>query len=251
MAEAVTRRQPKRQRDPRHAIAYLRVSTDRQDLGVDAQRAAIEAWAKLRDVQIDVWHEDRVSGGAEIADRPALVAALAELQASGAGVFVVAKRDRLARDTTNAGLITRQVERCGAVVVSADGVGDGADPASRMLAGIMDVFAEFERGTIRARTTAALRVLRRRGAKFNGTAPYGWRVTADDMHLERDDEEGAAVALAVTLRRDGMAYRYVCGQLAKNGFLPRSGVAWHPHTVARIVKQAEVDHGADSGSGRG
>ena len=96
--------------DARLAVAYLRVSTDDQHLGTDAQRAAITAWATREGVTIAAWHTDQgVSGGAAIADRPALLAALADLSTLRAGVFAVAKRDRLARDVMAAAMCERMV----------------------------------------------------------------------------------------------------------------------------------------------
>jgi len=57
--------------DSHTAVAYLRVSTDRQELGPEAQRAAIEAWATREGVTVAAWHvEAGVSGAAPIADRP-------------------------------------------------------------------------------------------------------------------------------------------------------------------------------------
>ena len=59
------------------AVAYLRVSTEDQNLGPEAQRAAIERWAAGREVTVAVWFEDRLSGATAVEDRPGLVAALA------------------------------------------------------------------------------------------------------------------------------------------------------------------------------
>ena len=93
------KRNTKRSGDANVAIAYLRASTEDQRLSPEAQRASIEAWALAQGVVVVAWHVDAgVSGAADLSDRPALVAALAELRLHRAGIFVVAKRDRLARD---------------------------------------------------------------------------------------------------------------------------------------------------------
>ena len=51
------------QRDQSRAVAYLRVSTEDQALGPEAQRAAIEAWAARQGVQVLSWHLDQGVGG--------------------------------------------------------------------------------------------------------------------------------------------------------------------------------------------
>src|SRR5580698_9168809 len=84
---------------PLVAVAYVRVSKDEQKLGPEAQRASVEAWATREGVQVVAWHVDAgVCSVTPIDQRPALVAALAGLREHGAGVLVVAKRDRIARD---------------------------------------------------------------------------------------------------------------------------------------------------------
>src|SRR5215831_17616573 len=81
------------------AVAYSRVSTEDQNLGPEAQRAAIEAWAARHGVAVVSWHHDHgVSGATPAAERPALLEALAAVRAHGAGVLVALKRDRIARD---------------------------------------------------------------------------------------------------------------------------------------------------------
>src|SRR5215468_4760276 len=47
--------------DERRAVAYLRVSTEEQHLGPEAQRAAVEAWAKVRSVTSASWHLTKAS----------------------------------------------------------------------------------------------------------------------------------------------------------------------------------------------
>ncbi len=54
--------------NPKRAVAYLRVSTTReqQELGLSAQRAAIESWAKREGVEVCAIFEEEVSGGATL-----------------------------------------------------------------------------------------------------------------------------------------------------------------------------------------
>ena len=90
------------------AVAYLRVSTEEQHLGPEAQRMAITQWASRAQVTVVAWHSDAgVSGAAELGDRPALTAAFVDVIEHQAGVLVVARRDRLARDVVVAATIER------------------------------------------------------------------------------------------------------------------------------------------------
>src|SRR3984957_6757938 len=83
---------------PSVAVAYLRVSTEDQHLGPEAQRAAITAYAAARGITIVSFHEDRVTSVAEVEDRSGLTAALLSIVEHGAGLLLVAKRDRLSGD---------------------------------------------------------------------------------------------------------------------------------------------------------
>ena len=84
---------------PRVAVAYLRASTDEQRLSAAAQRAHIRGWAAREHIVVAGWYVDRaVCSVTPIAERAALVAALAAVEAHRAGVLVVARRDRIARD---------------------------------------------------------------------------------------------------------------------------------------------------------
>ena len=208
--------------NPRIAVAYLRASTDEQHLSPDVQRAAIEAWATHEGVVVAAWHVDAsVSGAAEIDGRPGLVAALGELRAVGAGVLVVSRRDRLARDVGVAATIERAASASGAHVVSADGVANGDTPADKFLRTILDAAAEYERALIRARTRGALAAKRARGERA-GTVPYGF--TADAAgRLSPCAAEQEVIRQVKALRAAGLSFRAINAELARVGLVGRTG----------------------------
>ena len=213
------------------AVAYLRVSTEDQALGPEAQRAAISTWASSAGVTVAAWHEDRgVSGALDLDARPGLVAALGALRGLRAGVLVVAKRDRLARDVAVAAAVDRAVAGAGGRVVSADGVANGDQPADAFLRTILDGAAAYERALIRARTKAALAVKRARGEYTGGEAPYGWRVVVGGT-LEPHPEERLVICRARELRAEGLTVRAVTAALRAEGVVGRRGRPLAPSAV--------------------
>lgn len=226
--------------DAKIAVAYLRVSTDEQHLGPEAQRTAIEAWADRAGVTVAAWHADRgLSGASPIDKRPGLLAAIEDLRTHGAGVLVVAKRDRLARDVVIAATIERLAQRCGAVVTSADGVGAGDGPESALMRTLVDAFAQYERALIRARTKVALAAKSRRGERVGGV-PIGQRlVEGDPSRVEADPAEAKVVAFVMRARGRGRTYRQIADALLAKGHRPR-GQAWHVTTLRRMVARASA-----------
>ena len=80
--------------DPARAIAYLRCSTNRQDLSPETQREAIRTWAEQSYVTIVSWHFDKgVSGGA------------------GSTVVETSSLSRVARQSVDGGPAVRELYR--------------------------------------------------------------------------------------------------------------------------------------------
>jgi DNA invertase Pin-like site-specific DNA recombinase len=201
----------------------VRVSTVDQLLGPEAQRRSIEAWATANRIEIVAWHADQgVSGSSDLDDRPGLVAALGELKVAGAGALVIAKRDRLARDTYVSATIERAVERGGARVVCADGVANGDTPADAFMRSILDAAASYERALIRARTSAALSAKRARG-ELVGAVPYGYRLGDDRKTLEPNLAEQNSIARLRALRDGGYSFRKIQREATVHGILSRNG----------------------------
>jgi DNA invertase Pin-like site-specific DNA recombinase len=224
--------------NPQQCVGYLRVSTEDQNLGPDAQRAALERWASANGCELGaVFVDHGVSGAAALDKRPALMDAIDAMRDTGAGVLLVAKRDRLARDLVVAGMVERLVERAGGRIVSADGAGNGDGPEAALMRGIMDVFAQYERAVIRTRTRAALKVKRERGEKTGGRVPFGFSLDADGVHLVENEAEQGIIEIVVDLRRDGLSIRAIAERLNDDG-VPARGTRWHRTTVDRLLKRA-------------
>jgi DNA invertase Pin-like site-specific DNA recombinase len=144
------------------AIAYLRVSTQRQQrsgLGIEAQRAAIARFAEAEGLRIiREFVEVETGKGADALDRrPQLAAALAAARNAKCSV-VVSKLDRLSRDVAFvSGLMAQRVP-----FIVAE-LGRDADP---FMLHLYAALAEKERRLISERTKAALAAKRADGIKL-------------------------------------------------------------------------------------
>jgi DNA invertase Pin-like site-specific DNA recombinase len=231
--------------NPLVAVCYIRVSKDDQKLGPEAQRAAVEAWAAREGVQVAAWHVDQgVCSVTPIAERPALVAALASLRERGAGLLLVAKRDRIARDVVLTAMVERAAEGCGARVVSAAGEGNGQAPADQFMRTVIDGAAQYERALIRARTKAALAVIRGRGMKTGGSVPYGFGLDADGRTLVAVEQEQVTIGRARTLAAEGRSLRAVAAQLAAEGRVSRKGSPLVAAQIGRMLAGVEGQRAA-------
>jgi site-specific DNA recombinase len=221
--------------NPLVAVAYIRVSTDEQRLGPEAQRASIAAWAAREGVQVAAWHIDQgVSGGSSIEARAGLCAALASLGEHGAGVLVVAKRDRIARDVIIAATIERVASATGAAVVSAAGEGNGSAPADAFMRTVIDGAAAYERALIRARTKAALAAKASKGERV-GAVPYGYQLAADGVRLVLNPSEQAVLAVVRELRVAGLSQRAIVAELGTRSLVSRAGRPFAQTQVARML----------------
>lgn len=140
------------------AIGYLRVSTDRQPLGIEAQRRAVDQFAHQYGYSLIAgrYFEETESGARD--DRPQLAHALDLCRAYDA-TLIVARLDRLSRDA--AFILTLRKE--GIKIRFVD-----LPQADELTVGVMAVLAEHERRLISQRTKAALAVRKEQGVKLGG-----------------------------------------------------------------------------------
>jgi DNA invertase Pin-like site-specific DNA recombinase len=76
-------------------ISYLRVSTKKQGLDIDAQREAVLTYLNGGNHELLAEYHEKESG--KLTDRPALIKAMRHCRLTGA-TLIVAKLDRLSRN---------------------------------------------------------------------------------------------------------------------------------------------------------
>jgi DNA invertase Pin-like site-specific DNA recombinase len=144
------------------AIGYLRVSTSEQGrsgLGLQAQRAEVEAFAVREGLGIEAWHQDVQTGAGKdaLVLRPGLAQALKQAKAAKCPL-IVSRLDRLSR---NVHFITGLMESRVHFMVAALGK-DCDDFTLHIYASL----AEQERKMISERITIAIAASKRRGGKW-------------------------------------------------------------------------------------
>ena len=218
-----------------NAIIYTRVSTTDQaesGAGLAAQSASCAAYAAKAGINvIGTFTDAAISGAAELEDRPGLMAAVAGLRRGDA--LVVYRRDRIGRDDLAILMIERAVSRKGATILSADGIGNGSDPSSQLMKGIVDAFSVYELAMIRSRTKAALAVKRAAG-ELAGEVPFGWVADATGR-LVAVEAEQAILRIIGELRQAGVSLRKIASILTTAGHRTKKGGTEWSHTSVKSI----------------
>ena len=113
---------------------------------------------------------------------------------------------------------------------------DTGSAAGRLVITIMGAVSQWEREAIGERTRDALRHKRSNGERV-GNIEFGYRLSADQRHLELDPTEQAALAEISSLRRQGHTLRGIAAVLNSRGRRTRRRTEWRLESVARVIKQ--------------
>jgi site-specific DNA recombinase len=171
-------------------IGYVRVSTDRQaeqGFSLEAQEAKIRAMATVRGADLA---EVIIDGGesAKSLNRPGLQRLLGLINAGKIDSLIVAKLNRLTRSVKDlCGLLELFEKRRVALISIAESLDTGS-AAGRLVITIMGAVSQWEREAIGERTRDALRHRRGKGERV-GNIEFGYRLSADGLHLEEDSAE--------------------------------------------------------------
>ena len=166
-----------------HVFAYLRVSTDAQD--VANQRHGVVRYCTDKKLLAPVFVEDTASGRTDWRARP-----LGQLitRATTGDVIVVAEVSRLARSTLQVLEIGREcIERGVALHVAKNGIVFDDSMQSKIVATVLGLVAEIERDFISARTKEALAKRKADGIKLGRPAGPAKNLRLD-QHADKIDD---------------------------------------------------------------
>lgn len=224
-------------------VNYLRVSTQRQGrsgLGLEAQRAAIDAFSATRHCEPLAEYIEIETGKRN--DRPELMKALHHAKITGA-TLVIAKIDRLSRNA--AFLMT--LRDAGTKFVAAD-----MPEANNLTIGIMSLVAQQEREAIAQRTREALQAAKARGQRLgnpNGAAALRRSMKGNLAALQavKDAADAHARDLApvvADIRASGVTtFRGIAYELNRRSIQAPRGGRWYGTSVYNLLKRLDRSNG--------
>jgi putative DNA-invertase from lambdoid prophage Rac len=178
---------------------YARVSThDQQTLAL--QRDALVAYAQQRSGAIVTVVEDVGAGGQKRWQRETLMRAARRRELDA---IVVWRLDRWGRSLADLVSTLHELHELGVGFISLSEALDFTTPTGRAMAGMLAVFAEFERGILRERVKAGIAEARRRGTR-HGRPPTVAQQGEAVRQLAADGLSKSAIARqSCTTRRAG------------------------------------------------
>jgi len=138
--------------------------------GFPRQQQAIQRYASEHNIRIvGTFREKSVSGAMELENRPALLELLAALKASGIGLVLIEKLDRLARDLMVQETIIDDLRERGFELISAaepDLLQN--DPTRVLMRQVFGAIAQYEKSLIVAKLRTASERTKAEGGRCEG-----------------------------------------------------------------------------------
>ena len=208
-------------------VAYFRVSTSRQNLSFDAQKAAVNSYIGANELIAQFTEVETGKNN----DRKELKNAIA-LARKTKSTLIIAKLDRLSRNLSFiANLLDTDVE-----VVCAD-----MPTASKMVLQMMGVVAEFERKQISERTIAALQAAKARGTILgNHTNWKEAQALGHQTNIKIADDFATNILPVIRdiAKHDPRSLHRVADQMNTRNIPTRRKGAWTGTLVRSIIMRA-------------
>lgn len=206
-------------------VGYIRVSTDKQDISPEVQRAELEREAEQLGYHL-VIVEELAASAASVSKRPKIQGVLADLKAGKYQGLMVSKLDRLSRNMEDGTRVLADSQRQGWRIICLD---LGVDTATIMGAGMYNMalnFAEIERKFIGQRTRAGMQEIKRTTGK----------------HMGRGASLPIETMLCIhRLRGEGVSLRKIAEQFNNEGVATATGAKWHPSTVKAVLDSVTLE----------
>lgn len=219
-------------------IGYVRVSTDeqaREGISLESQKAKIEAYCELNDLELVGVIEDAGKSGKDL-NREGIQSLINEIKARRIDAVVVYKLDRLSRRVKDTLSLMDLVEKKNIAFHSITERIDTKSAMGKFFLNIMASMNQWERDTISERTRDALQHKIKKNERA-GQIPYGWMLREDGKTLVENPKEQKAISLIRDLHNKGYSFRAICRELEVKQHQP-IGHKWHPQTISNILRKA-------------
>ena len=230
--------------NPSRAIAYVRVSSQRQvdeGVSIEAQIKRIREYARYKGMEIDdkdIIIEEGVSGGVPIWERPGGRHLRTRLETGAYPHILTMRLDRMFRLVTDALATVDELADSGISLHVVDMDGEAIDTSTsmgRFFLTIMAALAEMERGLVSERTQIGMNQLKATHKKFTQSI-YGWDVDANGSLKPNWDEQNIIDYMEWQINVNGMSSSAVARSLNRRGVKGKRGGNWYSAGVKRTIE---------------
>ena len=186
------------------AIGYIRVSTDeqaREGISLENQRAKIEAYSQLNDLELVGILEDAGKSGKDL-NREGIQNLVDLIKGRRVDAVIVYKLDRLSRKVRDTLQLMELIEKQRIAFHSITEKIDTKSAMGKFFLNIMASMNQWERDTISERTRDALQLKIVKNERA-GQVPYGWSLAEDGSSLVENPREQEAITLIKETPRQG------------------------------------------------
>ena len=212
-------------------VAYYRVSTKKQDYGIDAQLSAVHKYIESRGGELSAEFSEKESG--KNADRPELKKAIDRCKKEGASI-IISKLDRLSREVSFLFNLKAELDKAGVGIVCCD-----LPDLNTLTLGIFATMAQHERELISKRTKEGLAVAKEKGKKIGSPQNLTDDAKAEGRAAVRNisvDHYKSVAEFIIELRNNGLTFRRIAKMLNNQGYQTLRGCDYCAATVYRLIK---------------
>jgi site-specific DNA recombinase len=238
---------------PIRAVAYYRMSLERQEDSIDRQRSQVEPYAARNGYQIVREYADEGIAGDEDKKRKAFMRMLADAERRDFAIILCDDKDRFGRfDSISYGYYVKPLRDAGVRLETvAQGIIDWNSFAGRISDAVMQEAKKLESQATSRRVLTRMILMAREGKWLGGPAPYGYRLVPDEKYGKRlvtgDPREVEVVRLIFHLYGErGYSLDDVVAELAERG-IPcpptknkrrriQTDLCWNKSTVRWILR---------------
>lgn len=206
-------------------IAYLRVSTTKQDYGLEAQQDMINKWLKGKGELIATFQE-KISG--KINKRPELEKAI-DLCKKEDATLLIAKLDRLSRDVA----FLFELNNSGVKIACCD-----LPELNTLTLGIFATMAQHERELISLRTKAGLEIARLKGKRIGRKKGESIKPSKQAKEVKRSmaiERNKKAIQAAKHFKEKGLNNSEIAREMNSLGFTAPKGGSLESCQIKRLL----------------
>ncbi|MCY7948062.1 recombinase family protein [Bacillus atrophaeus] len=228
-----------------NALIYARVSTTDQankGFSIDSQieRCKERAIKKFGYKESEIIVLVEPGGMGDDPNRPALNHALYLLERGLGKKFIVLHPDRLTRDNTLQGVVSRRIWGMGVDIEFIEFEVNPHDPESMLMYNIQGSIAQYNKAKIHANSKRGRLAKAKKGELPSFKRLYGYKFnTKTDLPEYHEDEKEILLEMKDMLINKKMSSNDIAKELSRRGVAAPNGKTWYQSTVSRMLQNED------------